>query len=47
MAAVAAVSASILPYISVGINPHNTVWGQFNPIGLFPCTALKPPASQF
>ena len=29
------------------INPHNTVWGHFDPGRSFQCTAQKPSASQF
>ena len=31
----------------LNLNPHNTVWGQFDPRGSFPCAAQKPSASQF
>ena len=37
---------ALLLYMLI-INPHNIMWGQFDPRGSFPCTVQKPPASQF
>ena len=33
-------------FTECSVNPHNTVWGQFDPGGSFPCSAQKPLASQ-
>ena len=32
---------------TLGFNPHNTMWGQFDPGGSCPCAAQNPSASQF